>query len=167
MHQTAAYWIEKLGLLPHPEGGHYVRTYCAGESISRTCLPNRFTGDRPHSTAIYYLLSGREFSAFHRIKSDEIWHHYAGSALTLYSIAPDGMLSARTLGKNAGEGESFQVVVRAGCWFGAGLQEEDAYALVGCTVSPGFDLEDFEMARRDVLLEEFPEHEWIIRRLTR
>lgn len=167
MHRDAAYWIERLGLSPHPEGGHFVRTYSSEDVVARECLPERFGGDRHHATSIYYLLAGQEFSAFHRIKSDEIWHHYEGCSVRVHILEPGRALRVKTLGKEVEKGESFQVVVHAGCWFGALLAPPRTHALMGCTVSPGFDPDDFELALREKLLEEFPAHEEIIRRLTR
>ncbi len=167
MQREALHWIEKLGLKPHPEGGHFVRSYSSPEFISQECLPQRFEGARHHATAIYYLLADQEFSAFHRIRSDEIWHHYVGCSVRIHRIDPAGALTLNTLGKDVDRGESPQVVVPAGNWFGAFLAPPQTYALVGCTVSPGFDFADFEPAERENLLRQFPRHGEIIRRLTR
>ena len=159
-------WIKELELQPHPEGGWYKEVYRSSEEIIATGLPERFDGARPFSTAIYFLLAGDNFSAFHRIKSDEMWHFYAGDGLTVQIIAPDGQLSAITLGNQPEQGETFQGVVPAGSWFAA-EPKGSGYGLVGCTVSPGFDFVDFEMADRDELQAEFPQHSELIRRLTR
>jgi ribosomal protein L11 methyltransferase len=163
----ARHWIEHLGLVRHPEGGYYRETYRAAEQIPQRALPARFTGDRPFSTAIYFLLAGSDYSAFHRVRADEGWHFHAGGSLTLHVIAPDGRLSELHLGPNVEEGEAFQAVVRAGCWFAATLAPGSTYALVGCTVAPGFDFEDFELAGRDELAHAHPQHRAIIERLTR
>ncbi len=162
MNQDAAKWIERLELQPHPEGGYFHETYRCRESIRAEGLPERFDGSRPFSTAIYFLLAGGQFSAFHRIRSDEIWHFYAGSGLTLHVIHEDGRYEQRKLG--LGE---FQLVAPGGCWFGASLDEDEGYTLVGCTVAPGFDYCDFELAERAALLEQFPQHGEIITKLTR
>ncbi|GLI35369.1 cupin domain-containing protein [Desulforhabdus amnigena] len=167
MNKNAAYWIEKLGLSPHPEGGYFIQTYRSDESVRDGQLPRRFEGDRVFSTAIYYLLEGKQFSAFHRIKSDEIWHFYTGSSLTLYVIDGEGRLSRKKLGNAWENGEAFQVVVKAGCWFAASVNDPDSYALVGCTVAPGFEYEDFELAERKRLIKEYPQHQRIIERLTK
>lgn len=167
MNKNAAYWIEKLGLSPHPEGGYFIQTYRSDESVRDGQLPRRFEGDRVFCTAIYYLLEGKQFSAFHRIKSDEIWHFYAGSSLTLYVIDRKGRLSRRKLGNAWENGEAFQVVVEAGAWFGASVDDPDSYALVRCTVAPGFEYEDFELAERRRLIKEYPQHQQIIERLTK
>ena len=167
MARTAAEWIASLGLVPHPEGGFYRETYRAREVIAVEHLPERFGGARACSTAIYFLLPGGEISALHRIKSDEIWHFYAGSALTLTLMHPDGRLEERRLGPDPERDESFQALVPAGCWYGASVDDPHAYALVGGTVAPGFDFADFELADRQTLLTSFPQHRQTILRLTR
>jgi predicted cupin superfamily sugar epimerase len=163
----AQHWIEHLGLQPHPEGGYYRETYRAALRLSQAALPG-FAGDRAASTAIYFLLAGEQFSAFHRIRSDEMWHFYAGSALLVHVITAAGEYRQIVLGSQA-EPEQFQAIVPAGCWFGSSLREtgRESYALVGCTVAPGFDFADFEMAKRSDLLTEYPQHRGIIERLTR
>ena len=167
MTRTAAKWIASLGLAPHPEGGFYRETYRAREVIDGDHLPARFGGARALSTAIYFLLPADQISALHRIKSDEIWHFYAGSSLTLTLIHPDGRLAMHRLGPDPERGESFQALVPAGCWYGAAVDDPHSYALVGGTVAPGFDFADFEMGDRETLLASFPEHRQTILRLTR
>ncbi len=167
MQDKAAYWIDKLRLAPHPEGGWFAQTYRSAESVRDGQLPRRFEGDRVFSTAIYYLLEGGDFSAFHRIKSDEIWHFYAGSPVTLYVIEKSGRLVQKKLGSEPDKGESFQVVVEAGCWFAAAVDDPASYALMGCTVAPGFEYADFQLADRGHLLQEYPQHRKIIEKLTR
>ena len=165
--KPASYWIEKYNLLPHPEGGYYAETYRASETIGKDSLPNRFTGDRSFSTGIYFLLEAKDFSAFHKIKSDEMWHFYAGDALDIFVIDPEtGNLEILKLGSDPENGESFQAVVPAGTWFGSRPASGSNYCLVGCTVSPGFDFEDFEMADRVSLINAFPAHEKIISKLS-
>lgn len=159
-------WVDKLGLVPHPEGGWYKEVYRSEDSIGAAGLPERFGGARSFSTSIYFLLAGDHFSAFHRIKSDELWHFYAGDGLTVHIIAPDGELSTIELGNKPEEGETFQGVVPAGSWFAA-EPKGGGYGLVGCTVAPGFDFADFEMADRETLQAEFPQHRELIKRLTR
>lgn len=163
----AARWIAHLALQPHPEGGYYRQTYRAAEEIRHEHLPPRFTGPRAHSTAIYFLLEGDDFSALHRIRSDEVWHFYDGSPPIVHVIDAGGEYRPIRLGRNLEAGEAPQAVVAAGDLFGASLAEPGGFALVGCTVSPGFDFADFEMPPREVLLAQYPQHRALIERLTR
>ena len=162
----AADWIERLKLTPHPEGGFFRETYRCAEKISRRHLPDRFTGDRVFSTAIYFLLRGEEFSALHRIRQDEVWHFYDGCALKLTTIAPDGTLDVVRLGRDALAGEVLQAVVPAGWLFGSRPSDSRSYSLLGCTVAPGFDFADFEMPTRGELLKGHPQHAQVIKELT-
>lgn len=165
---TADYFIKELNLLAHPEGGFYKETYRSTGIILREALPAYFNGDRSFSTGIYFLLRSGEFSHLHKIASDEMWHFYYGSALTVYVIDPKNTsLNEINLGRNLSNGEVFQAVVPQGCWFGAKVNSADGFALVGCTVSPGFDFNDFEMAKRDELLAAFPQFKDVINSLTK
>jgi len=166
MNPEARLWIERLQLQPHPEGGYYRETYRAEQRVLGCCLIEH-EGPRSMATAIYFLLTVDQFSALHRLRSDEMWHFYTGSPLTLHIIDPQGNLSQIRLGANPDNGENFQVVVKAGCWFGATVDDVEGYALVGCTVSPGFEFEDFELGDRQQLLERYPQHRELIERLTR
>ncbi len=167
MSRNADYWISKLNLKKHPEGGYYREIYRSDETIGAHALPERFNGPRPFSTAIYFLLEGDDFSALHRIQSDEIWHFYEGSSITIHTIGQCGKYNRILLGNNLENDESFAAVINAGCWYGATLNEPDSYALVGGTVAPGFEFEDFVLANRADLTGSFPEHHSIIERLTR
>lgn len=160
-------YIRTLNLQPHPEGGWYRETYRASEDIPQARLPVRYSGTRPSSTAIYFLLTAETFSALHRIKSDELWHFYAGSALTVHVIDLEGNYRALRLGSDLERGEIFQAVVPSGCWFGASVDAPQGFALVGCTVAPGFDFADFEMGVRGDLIGKYPRHRALIERLTR
>ncbi len=164
---NAAYWIEKLQLIKHAEGGYYRETYRSSLSVNKNVLPDGFHGDRNFSTSIYFLLEEKQFSAFHKIASDELWHFYAGNSLIIYEIETDGSLIVHRLGSNPENGESFQILIKAGNWFGSRLANGNGYALVGCTVSPGFDFEDFELAEKEKLIKEFPQHKELIKQLTR
>jgi predicted cupin superfamily sugar epimerase len=167
MTNSAQYWIDKLELIPHPEGGYYRKTYRAELAIAREALPSQFTGPRLISTAIYFLLERENFSAFHRLRSDELWHFYAGTSLVVHVIEPDGGYSEISIGGNPDAGESLQAVVKAGCWFASRVRNPGSFALAGCTVSPGFDFEDFELAKRSELVALYPHHREIIEQLTR
>ena len=162
----AKYWVEKLQMQAHPEGGYFAETYRSTEIMKQDALSKRFSGDRNFSTGIYFLLESHHFSAFHRIQSDELWHFYAGDALNVYCIDNQGIMQIIRLGNNPEKGEVFQAVVPAGVWFGSKPARQNTYSLVGCTVSPGFDFADFEMPDRATLLHEFPQHAAIIEMLT-
>lgn len=159
--------IATLDLQPHPEGGWYRETYRAVESIAPEALPQRYGGPRNYATAIYFLLDSASFSALHKLNSDEQWHFYSGRALTVHVIHPDGRYERIKLGPNLINGETFQAVVPHGCWFGATVDAPGSHALVGCSVAPGFDFADFEMATRTRLYHDFPQHAGLISRLTR
>ena len=165
MVKDARYWIDRLELSPHPEGGYYCATYKLDLTIARSALPSSYRGDRSASTAIYFLLDGVDFSAFHRIASDEVWHFYAGSSLVVYVIDPDGDYSELHLGDCSDD--VFQAVVKAGCWFASRVKDVAGFALVGCTVAPGFDFADFELAVRSELVAAYPQHRKLIEELTR
>jgi predicted cupin superfamily sugar epimerase len=164
---NASELIRHYQMLPHPEGGYYRETYRSSETLAAAALPARFGGDRSFSTAIYFLLQRGNFSAFHKIKSDECWHFYAGQTLLVHVLHPGGELQTVKMGSNFIEGESFQFVVPANCWFASEPAEGTDFALSGCTVAPGFDFADFELAKAEVLSREFPAHATLIRRLCR
>jgi hypothetical protein len=167
MHRSARFWIDQLQLERHPEGGYYRETYRAAESIAATALPMRYKGSRNYATMIYYLLRSGDFSALHRLPSDEIWHFYDGAPLDIHIIDANGQYRKACLGNDPCQGQSFQVVIAAGCWFAATVTMESGYTLAGCTVSPGFDFADFELADRQTLTECYPAHADLIRKLTR
>lgn len=159
--------IYQYGLLPHPEGGYYKETYRSGETVAAVALPERFGGERAFSTAIYFLLEHGNFSAFHKIKSDECWHFYAGQTLLVHIINSQGEWQTVKLGSNAGAGEVFQFVVPANCWFASEPDAATIFAFTGCTVSPGFDFADFDLAKAEDLIGLYPQHAAGIRRLCR
>lgn len=164
--RTAQYWKEHLQLTQHVEGGSFREIYRSAISLPQSTLPAAHKGARNASTSIYFLLEEGEFSALHRIASDEIWHHYDGAALCIYEITADGTLIKHLLGKDIENGEILQVIIPAGSWFGSRVETAGGYTLCGCTVSPGFDFEDFELAPRETLTELYPQHEAIIFSLT-
>jgi predicted cupin superfamily sugar epimerase len=159
--------IEKFDLKPHPEGGWYCQIYKSYEQIAASALPERFRGDRSFSTAIYFLLEEGNFSVFHRIKSDECWHFYSGDSLLLYIINNNGNLETITLGSDFEKDQHFQYVVPAGCWFASRPAIGSEYCFAGCTVSPGFEFEDFELANAQKLSASYPEHRELIHLLCR
>lgn len=159
--------IKKLNLIPHPEGGYYRETYRGAIQIRQEDLGPGFTGNRDCCTSIYFLLTSGSFSAFHRIRQDEIWHFYHGSPLALHLISPEGEYSKNTVGNSLEPDQMPQFVVPAGYWFAAATLGINTYSLVGCTVSPGFDFDDFELGKQEELISKFPKHEQLIRRFTR
>jgi predicted cupin superfamily sugar epimerase len=160
-------WIEKLNLIPHPEGGYYRETYRADLSLAGSVLGPGFQGSRAVSTAIYYLLKAGQVSKFHRIRSDELWHFYDGVPLIIHGLDErKGYFNFRL---GCREGTFPQVVIPAGVWFAAEIEPGcagDDFALVGCTVAPGFDFQDFEMAEPRRLADQFPDQADMIRRIS-
>lgn len=159
--RTIDYWVEHLNLQPHPEGGFFKETYRSEIKLQ----PFENIGERSLSTGIYFLITSGNFSAFHRIKSDEMWHFYAGSPLTVHVIKKDGTYTELNIGLDLIKGQLPQAVVPAEAWFAS--ESSGEYSLVGCTVSPGFDFTDFELACESDLIMLFPSHKELITRLTR
>ena len=149
--EDAAYWVEKLGLLPHPEGGFYREIHRSVEQVAAAALADRFTGDRNYLTSIYFLIKSAYPSHFHRIKSDEIWYFHQGMPVTIHLIDAQGHYSFKRLGDESSGLDCFQLCIEAGTWFAAEVTEERAYALVSCAVAPGFDFQDFELAKAEPL----------------
>jgi len=160
----ADYWIQKLQLSKHPEGGYYRETYRSDNGLD---LLTGSSGIHSISSAIYFLLDRHQFSAFHRIKTDEIWHFYTGSSLILYVLENKDIVSRLILGNDIDAGEEFQAVIKSGSWFGAIVSDCSSYSLVGCTTSPAFNFENFELGKRENLLQIYPKHKAIIERLTK
>lgn len=159
MHKEAAMLVRKLVLEKHPEGGYFKQTYRSDTIVNI----EGYDGQRNISTAIYYMLVGEQFSAFHRIRSDEIWHYYAGGPIILYAIDNESKLSRTKIGKSGMP----QAVIKAGTWFAAALESRKSYCLLGCTVSPGFDYRDWERGKRDELASMYPKHKKLIDRYTK
>ncbi|AFL79861.1 hypothetical protein Aeqsu_0347 [Aequorivita sublithincola DSM 14238] len=158
--------ISQLELQPHPEGGYFKETYRSNGEIKKDSLDKAYNGTRSYSTCIYFLLTSANFSAFHRVKQDEIWHFYDGSPIRLHIISEAGLHTKHLIGRDFNNGETPQLIVPGGCWFAAEVINEDAYSLVGCTVAPGFSFEDFELKSKKDLVALFPDNEEIISRLT-
>ncbi len=163
---TAAQMAASLGLEPHREGGYYLETYRAAQTLQTP------RGERPASTAIIFLITAESVSRLHRLTSDELWVYQGGLPLEIVTIAPDGELQRRVLGDLEGEGLLPQALVPAGSWQGARLAggphlpAQYAWALVSCVVTPGFDFADFEMGERAALAAAYPQHGEIVDQLT-
>lgn len=164
--KTAQDLIQQLELKPHPEGGFYNEIYRSPEMLNAAGLPNRYRGDRCFGTSIYFLLRSQDISRFHRLQSDEIWHFYAGSSVTMHLLDTEHNHHTKSLGRDIESGEQLQFCVPKQTWFGATVETENSYALVGCTMAPGFDFGDFELAERKTLLSHFPAQRAIIEQLT-
>lgn len=164
--RTADYYIEKLNLAAHVEGGAFKETYRAPVIIPKNALPQGFNGNRNASTAIYFLLKHGQFSAFHKIAADELWHFYDGNTLCIYEITTEGKLIKHLLGRDFDKGESLQIVISAGSWFASRCEVVGSFSLVGCTVAPGFDFDDFVLAEKQRLSALFPQYSKLIEELT-
>ncbi len=162
---SAQYWKQKLQLSSHVEGGSYKEIYRSALILPQVSLTTQHNGDRNAMTSIYFLLEYGEFSAFHRIASDELWHHYDGGDLCIYEIDINGIITRHLLG-NSPNAAPF-VAIQAGSWFGSRVETLGGFTLCGCTVSPGFDFADFELADREQLTALYPAHSAIISELTR
>lgn len=160
------YLIKVLGLQPHPEGGYFKEFYRSSGEINSESLDSRYVGNRNYATSIYFLLTSDTFSAFHKINQDEIWHFYDGSPIKIHMISETGDYSNVIVGKNLKQGEKLQFVVPGGYWFAANVINNNDYSLVGCTVSPGFDFKDFQLADRNEFIAKFPKHKEVITNLT-
>ena len=147
----ADYYIKHLNLIPHPEGGHYKETYRSAVSIEVYGCE----GERSVSTAIYFLLQKDEKSHLHRIKSDELWFFHEGETLEVI-VLNQNVLNIYLLGRNLEQGEQLQLTVPAGAWFGSRIKNKVGFSLVSCTVAPGFDFRDFELAEYKLLSKEIP-----------
>jgi predicted cupin superfamily sugar epimerase len=160
---SAEYWINRLSLEPHVEGGYYREVYRSGTEVK----PGLSSTPRAAATHIYFLLTDDAFSAFHRITADELWHFYEGDSVAVYEILADGTLITHLLGTDVSKGQMPFCVIREGSWFGSRLAGKGSYGLVGCTVAPGFLFTDLELADRSTLTSQYPQHTGLIEALTR
>jgi predicted cupin superfamily sugar epimerase len=158
--------LSELDLKLHPEGGYFKETYRSLGEIKEESLGDDYNGKRNYSTCIYFLLTSDKFSALHRIKQDEIWHFYDGSPISLHTISESGIYDVTIIGSDLLNGETPQFIVPGGCWFAAEVIHKNSYSLVGCTVSPGFSFDDFELRSRKELISLFPDKKEIISKLT-
>lgn len=159
--------IAELGLIPHPnEGGYFRETWRAAQTFTDPALAQAYGGPRCAGTAIYYLLTPQTLSAMHRVRSDEIFHFYLGDAVEQLRLTPGGKGEIVTIGADIAGGERPQSLVPHGTWQGARLKPGGRFALMGCTVSPGFEFADYEHGDRAALTAEWPEFAEAIARLT-
>lgn len=163
---TADDYIARLGMTQHVEGGAFKEHYRAQMLLPRSALSTAHMGDRNASTAIYFLLRHGEFSAFHLLASDEVLHFYDGEPLHVYEIDAAGAMRVHTLGRDLARGQQFAVVIPGGRWFALRCEVPGGFSLIGCTVAPGFDFDDFTLDDRAVLLERFPQHAQMIHEMT-
>lgn len=164
---TAKLIIEKLELAPHPEGGYYKETYRSDDIFPITALPNRYTGDRCAATAIFYLLEAGDFSALHQVQSDELFHFYLGGPVEILVISPDKKAETAVIGPDIIAGHRPQFLVPKGSIQGLRPCAGVPFALLGATVSPGFDFADFALIPRTEVIDDFPSHAEFITGLTR
>ena len=165
---TAEEIKEKLGLEAHPrEGGYFRQTWKSVEELPQSALPSRYSGARAAGTAIYYLLEPSTFSEMHKLISDEVFHFYLGDPVEMLQLWPDGSSRTVSLGNDILCGESLQLVVPQGVWQGSRLIPGGKVALLGCTVSPGFDYADYETGKREELTRQYPDATERIQALTR
>jgi uncharacterized protein len=159
--------IAALQLQPLPlEGGYFRETYRSPEQLPASALHGHYRTDKAISTAIYYLLTPQSFSALHRLPADEIFHFYLGSPVQMLQLWPDGHGRLLTLGPDVLAGQSPQVIVPCGVWQGSFLRPGGSYALLGTTMAPGFDFADYEAGNREHLVQMYPDHAELIRRLS-
>jgi predicted cupin superfamily sugar epimerase len=157
-----------LRLEPLPEeGGLFREIYRAALMLSASVLPPWYRGERNASTAIYYLLSPGEFSALHRVRGDEVFHFYLGGPVEMLQLFPNGTSRVVVIGTDIQSGMQPQVVVPGGVWQGCRLLDGGQFALMGTTMSPGFDVRDFESGDRAVLIDRYPQQREMITALTR
>jgi predicted cupin superfamily sugar epimerase len=158
--------IDRLGLAPHPERGYYVETYRATLTVGG--LPSPFSGPHAAGTAIYFLVTRAQPTTYlHRLRADELFHFYEGGPLDVLLLGPTGAGEVRRLGTDVAAGERPQIVIPAGTWFAAELAPEASHCLIGCTVAPGFEFADFELAAGPELATRYPAHAARIARMTR
>ena len=157
-----------LELEPHPsEGGYFVETYRSKEAVEPEALPERYGAARSFGTAIYYMLTPETFSEMHRLKSDEVFHFYLGDPVEMLQLRPDGSGKVVILGSDVVEGMRPQFMAPREVWQGIRLRPRGKFALMGCTVAPGFDYADYESGTRAALAEAYPDYSELIAQLTR
>lgn len=163
---TAEDIVESLELEAHPEGGYYREFYRAEDVVPESALPSRYTGDRCMQTGIYYLLRSEDVSLLHRIQSDELIHFYTGDPVNVAMLLPDGTAFIKRISDRITSGDRPVVEIPQGVWFGMYLDDDADYGLLGTTVSPGFEFDDFELGDCEELTRKYPQKKDLIRRLT-
>lgn len=158
---TATYWIEQLGLIPHPEGGFYKESFRSSQHVQKA----NYAGNRSACTSIYYLLSENDYSSFHRLDADEIWYFHLGAPLHIHVIDQEGTHVVHELSDQASG--QLSVIIPAGLWFAAEIPSRIGYTLASCAVAPGFEFSTFEMAKKESMAQNFPEHTVLIHKLCR
>lgn len=165
---TAQEIIDLFELEPlQEEGGFFRSSYRSADILPGTTLPKRYGGPRHLGSAIYYLLTPECCSRMHRLATDEIFHFYLGDPISLLLLFPNGTSDIITLGRDINNGQSVQVLVPRGCWQGAFLNEGGSYALMGTTMCPGFEYDDYETGDRRTLIAQYPKHKALIEKLTK
>jgi uncharacterized protein len=167
MNNDAKEIIESLNLSPHPEGGYFSEIYRSDEMLSNESLPHRYNSSRKFSTSIYYMLVENDISHFHRLKSDETWHFYFGSPVIIHCLSPDGKYNKVEIGCRFKNNIFPQFTIKKGIWFAAEIEDKTSFSLIGCTVAPGFEYDDFELGNRNFLINQFPVFKEIITRFTK
>jgi predicted cupin superfamily sugar epimerase len=159
--QNARYWIDKLDLQPHPEGGYFKEVFRSQQEVRRPS--SAIT--RQACTSIYYLLEGLDFSGFHRLTSDELWYYHKGVPLLIHMIGEDGSHAAFELSDQ--QTGNLSVAIKGGLWFAAEIPAGKGFTLVSCAVAPGFDFTEFEMAQKQAMIALYPLHTTLLSRLCR
>ncbi len=162
---TAQYWINKLDMIPHPEGGWYHSSYTSDQTMFRHDIAGVSSSERKLWSSIYLLLESDDFTAFHRVRSEEVWYYHCGAPVKIYMISPDGDLIVEELGLDIDKGQRPQILIPKNYALGAERMDQ-AFSMVGVMVSPGFDFDDIKIYDRDELLAMHPQHKALIERLT-
>lgn len=153
------FWIEKLELIPHPEGGYFKQV-----AQSLNTLTTKDNRERQQYTSIYFLLDAKNPSRFHRLKDDELWFFHGGTSLQVHEITSSGEYKLHKLGFNFKKGERLQVLIPGGSIFASSVESKNVYGLVSCVVVPGFDFQDFELFTQDELISQYPKHKEVIKK---
>ena len=164
---TAEELIKRFNLKPLPkEGGYYSETFRCNHIVASSSLPEGYGSERSLGTAIYYMLTPETKSLLHRLPTDEIYHFYLGDPVLMLNLFPDGTTKRMTLGQEIDSGQNVQLTVSGRVWQGSYLLEGGEFALMGTTMSPGFDFGDFEIGERNDLIRHYPSEKELIKKLT-